>query len=207
MLVNLTSLAVTYGYLGVFLVMLANSDFLPLFTETTLPLAGYLASQGKLSIFLIIFAAVLGDFIGAIIAYYVGYFLKEKVVISLINKYGKYILLKESDLNRVLKHLRNHGSIIVFIAKLTPGIKTYTSVAAGMSKIRLIKYLIASVCASIIYNSVLTYFGFYLGSNWMVISHYLNRIQITVFLSLVLAVMFLINKRLKFVKFPNIRRF
>src|SRR3989344_8558963 len=126
MIESLTSFVFSFGYIGVFLVMMLNSDFIPLFTEVTLPFAGFLASQDKLFIPLIILSAVLGDLIGGLIAYYIGFFLEEKVILSGVQKYGKYVLLKEKDYLKTTGLVRKYGTPIIFIAKLTPGFKAWS---------------------------------------------------------------------------------
>ncbi|MEK9208437.1 MAG: DedA family protein [Patescibacteria group bacterium] len=201
MVENLTSFIASFGYIGVFLVMVLNSDFIPLFTEATLPFAGFLASQGKLLIPLVILAAVLGDFVGGLIAYSIGYFLEETLIFGAIKKYGKYVLLKEGDYVKTTNIVKKYGAPIVFLAKLTPGLKTWTSVAAGICEIKLQKFVVASVSASIIYNSVLVFAGYYLGKNWSTIVSYFNKLQILPFVLLSVFLLWYINHKLKIIKF------
>ncbi|MEK9176659.1 MAG: DedA family protein [Patescibacteria group bacterium] len=201
MVENLTSFIASFGYIGVFLVMVLNSDFIPLFTEATLPFAGFLASQGKLLIPLVILAAVLGDFVGGLIAYSIGYFLEETLIVGAIKKYGKYVLLKEGDYVKTTNIVKKYGAPIVFLAKLTPGLKTWTSVAAGICEIKLQKFVVASVSASIIYNSVLVFAGYYLGKNWSTIVSYFNKLQILPFVLLSVFLLWYINHKLKIIKF------
>lgn len=205
MIENLTSFISSFGYIAVFLIMTLNSDFIPLFTEATLPFAGFLASQGKLIIPLIILASVLGDFVGGIIAYYIGYFLEETVIVSAIKKYGKYVLLKESDYLKTANLIKKHGAPIVFVAKLTPGLKAWTSVAAGVCEIKLSKFLISSVSASIIYNSTLVLLGFYLGKNWSAIVNYFNKLQFIPLVLILLGILCYINRKKKIIKLPKIK--
>lgn len=183
--------------------MTLNSDFIPLFTEATLPFAGFLASKGFLFVPLIIAASVLGDLVGGIIAYYIGFYLEEKVILSAIKKYGKYILLKESDYVKTTNLIKKYGSPVVFVAKMTPGLKAWTSVAAGICEINFKKYLIASFSASIIYNSTLVIVGYYLGKNWSIIVHYFNKAQLIPIILVVLGILWYINHKLKLVKLKS----
>ncbi|MBI4097839.1 MAG: DedA family protein [Candidatus Levybacteria bacterium] len=206
MIENLISLVSSLGYIGVFLVMMFNSDFIPLFTEATLPFAGFMASQGKLLVPLIILAAVLGDLVGGVIAYYIGYFLEENVILSAVRKYGKYVLLKESDYQKTTSLIRKHGASVVFFAKLTPGLKAWTSVGAGICEIKLRKFLIASVSASIIYNSILVLAGYYLGKNWNIIVSYFNKLQFIPLVLITIGIFWYIKHKLKIVKPPKLVR-
>ena len=203
MLENLTSFVESFGYISIFLILTLNSDFVPLFTEVTLPFAGFLASQGKLSIPLIIFASVLGDLVGGTVAYYIGYFLEEKIILSGVKKYGKYVLLKESDYFKTTSLLRKYGSPIVFFAKLVPSLKAWTSVASGICQIKFRKFIIASVSASIIYNSILVLLGYYLGKNWEVVTPLFRKLQFIPPVLILLGIAWYFNHKLKIIKLPK----
>lgn len=197
MLENLTTIVSSFGYIGVFLIMMLNSDFIPLFTEATLPFAGFLASQGKLLVPFVILASVLGDLVGGIIAYYIGYFLEENVILSAVKKYGKYVLLKESDYHKTTNLIRKHGAPIVFFAKLTPGLKAWASVGAGICEIKLQRFIIASISASITYNSILVVIGYYLGKKWGVIVAYFNKFQLIPLVLIAIGIIWYLNRKLK----------
>lgn len=196
MLAGLTDLVSSYGYLGIFLIMMLNSDFVPLFTEATLPFAGFLASQGILLVPLIILASVAGDLAGGTIAYYIGRFLDEKIILNLINKYGRYVFLKEQDYKKTVELVKRKGISIVFIAKLTPGLKAWTSVASGICSVDFKKYLLASSFASLIYNSILVIAGYQLGKNWENISSFFSKLQfIPIILFLILLSFFILRRK------------
>lgn len=201
----LSSVVSSFGYIGVFLVMTLNSDFLPLFTEATLPFAGFLASQGMLIAPLVILAAVLGDLVGGIIAYYIGFYVEEKVILSAVKKYGRYVLLKEADYVKTTNLIKKYGTPVVFVAKMTPGLKAWTSVAAGICEIKLYKFIISSVSASIIYNSILVVLGYYLGKNWSIIVYYFRGAQIIPIILIAAGVLWYINRKFKLIKLPKLR--
>lgn len=203
MLENLTSFVGSFGYISIFLILTLNSDFVPLFTEATLPFAGFLASQGTLSVMFIIVASVLGDLVGGVIAYYIGYFLEETVILTAVKKYGKFIFLKEKDYIRATELLQKYGSPIVFFAKLTPGLKAWTSVASGICKIKFRKYILASMLASIIYNSILVLLGYYLGKNWDVIIPLFRKLQFIPLVLILLGITWYINHKLKIIRLPK----
>src|ERR1700691_6214439 len=85
------------GYFGVFILMMCNSALIPIPSEVTMPFAGYLTQTGSLSLPLVILTGATGDVVGALIAYAIGYYLEENVILTLINKYGKFILLTKHE--------------------------------------------------------------------------------------------------------------
>lgn len=181
----LTHLVSSYGYFAVFGIMFANSDFLPTVTELSLPFAGFLASKGLLSPWLVVLAAVLGDILGATIAYLLGRYLEEKLLLRLINKYGKYFLISEAGYTRAVAIIQKRNILMVFFAKLTPGLKAWASLVSGVCQIPFKEYILVSALASTIYNTLFVFLGYYLGKNWHAVTYYLSRFQIILFTLLI----------------------
>src|SRR5579862_7867901 len=98
------------GYFGVFIFMLLNSALIPIPSEVTMPFSGYLAQTGVLSLPLVILIGAIGDLFGALIAYAIGFYLEETVIISLINKYGKFILLSKHEYLKAVGMYKKYGS-------------------------------------------------------------------------------------------------
>jgi len=191
------------GYLGIFSVMTLNSNFIPIHSEILLPLSGYLVSQGKFAFSLVLVASILGDLFGSLIGYFIGKILEEKVILKSINKYGKYILLKEKDYLKIINWFRKYGGIVVFLAKLSPGLKSISSVAAGVAEIKLRTFLISVFLASFIYNFVLIYTGFYLGNNWINVATFIQKVEIFIFVIILIGVLWFINLKFKIVRLPK----
>lgn len=191
------------GYAGVFVLMVLNSVGIPIPSEVTLPFAGFLANQGNLTLVLVIIVAVLGDLVGSTIAYSIGFFLEENLFLSLIKKYGKFVLITSHDYEKATGWLKKYGAPVVFIGKMLPGIKSFMALAAGVSEIKFFKFIISNVLAAIIYCTAVTYFGFYLGSKWDSIGGYFRKFEVVIVVVLVIALLWYINYKLKIVKFKK----
>src|ERR1700690_831344 len=146
MLENLTGLIIhlisSMGYVGIFVLMALNASAIPIPSEITMPFAGFLSNQGSLSLLLVIFVGVLGDLLGSIVGYSIGYFLEETLLLNLIKKYGKFILLTEHDYIKATEWIKKYGSPVVFVGKMIPGIKSFIFVAAGITKVKFINFII-----------------------------------------------------------------
>ena len=191
------------GYPGIFVLMLLNSCAIPIPSEVILPFAGFLANMGKLSLSLVIITGILGDLIGSIIGYGIGFFLEEALLLNLIKKYGKFILLTEHDYIKATTWIKKYGAPVVFVGKMTPGIKSFISVAAGITEIKFIKFVAGNILASIIYVSFVSYIGFYLGSKWSLLGGYFRKFELVIIVFIVIAVLLYINHKLKFIKFKK----
>ena len=179
---SLVDLIFDWGYLGIFLLMSIESSFIPFPSEIVLVPAGYLASQGEMSIGLIISSALAGSLLGAFINYYLALTLGRKI----LKKYGKYFFIKESALDKMDSFFDKHGHISTFIGRLIPGIRQLISIPAGLAKMNLVVFSLFTALGAGLWALVLTMLGYYIGENQELINEYLKQITIGVFIALVL---------------------
>jgi membrane protein DedA with SNARE-associated domain len=188
------------GYGGVFLLMTLESALLPIPSEVTMPFAGFLAQGGQLSFWIIVLVGTLGNLIGSLIAYAIGYFLEETVILALIEKYGKFILLSKHEYTRAVSWYQKYGSSITFFSRLLPAVRTFISLPAGLAQMNIWKFSLYTALGSFIWSTFLTWIGFYLGSKWNAWEPYFRKFQIVIVVLFVLAVLWYINHKLKIVK-------
>lgn len=185
----------TTGYLGVTLLMTLEACFIPIPSEITLPFAGFLAQQGKFALLLMIVAGIVGDTLGFMIAYAIGYFLEENVILELIHKYGKFILFSKHEYETVMRWFQRHGNIIITIAKLLPGFRTIIGLPAGLSEVKPLKALGYSLLGSIIWCSIFVYVGFSLGSKWNSLEPVFRKFELVILLAILAAIVLYIMKK------------
>lgn len=152
----------TFGYFGVFIGMVIESANIPLPSEVIMPLGGLAASHGILNIWLVILAGTLGNVIGAIISYAIGYYGGR----AFIDKYGKYIFFTHEDMDRAEKWFGKYGDGAVFISRILPVVRTFISLPAGIARMRLSTFIIYTFIGSFIWCTLWAYIGFILGNNW-----------------------------------------
>ncbi|PHS58513.1 MAG: DedA family protein [Sulfurimonas sp.] len=179
---DLVDLIFDWGYIGIFLLMAIESSFVPFPSEIVLIPAGYLASQGQMSISLIMLSGLSGSMIGALINYYLALKLGRKI----LKRYGKYFFIKEETLKKMDNFFDKHGHISTFIGRLIPGVRQLISVPAGLSKMNLIVFSTYTALGAGIWAFILTILGYFIGENQELIDFYLKQITITVLFLLVL---------------------
>ncbi len=188
------------GYLGVFFLMALGSALIPVPSEITLPFTGYLTHNGVFSFPLIVLVASLGDLTGSLIGYGIGYFLEDHVILTLIRKYGKFILLSEHEYKKAEIWFDKYGSKIVFIGKLLPGLRYVISLPAGAFKMNLKRFCIYTLTGSLVWCACLIYFGYYVGSKWTTLGPIFHKFEIGIVIALVLLILFYIEHKLKLTK-------
>jgi membrane protein DedA with SNARE-associated domain len=163
-----TSTISQVGYIGIVILMTFESACIPIPSEIIMPFSGFLASTGKLNLIWVTLAGALGNLIGAVITYAIGYYGGRPFVL----KYGKYFFVKEKEVHHAEKFFEKWGDFSVFISRNLPVIRTFISLPAGVAEMKFWKFAVYSFIGSIPWCFALTYIGFMLGSNWMLIRKY-----------------------------------
>ena len=161
------------GYIGIFLMTLIESTFIPIPSEVTMVPAGYLVQQGKLNGPLVLLSSVLGSVGGA----YVNYWLAKHYGRLLFTKYGKLFMLTPQKLEKIEKYFVDHGAISVFTGRLLPGIKHYISFPAGLAQMPLKPFIIYCTLSGIIWMSILLSLGYAIGENEEMLKPYLLKVK------------------------------
>ena len=151
---------------GVVALMAIESACIPFPSEIIMPLAGWMLidAKGLPAVFVLAAGAwgALGNTIGSVVAYYAGMWLGRPV----LNKYGRYILLSQKDLETSDRWFARSGSWTVFIGRLLPLVRTYISLPAGIARMNIFKFVIYTFTGSFIWSTALAYGGYKLGEHW-----------------------------------------
>ncbi|MDQ7042549.1 MAG: DedA family protein [Sulfurimonas sp.] len=180
----LVDLIFDWGYLGIFIMMAIESSFIPFPSEIVLIPAGYLASQGEMSISMIMLSALGGSLLGALVNYYLALTLGRKILI----RYGKYFFIKTQALEKMEEFFDKHGHISTFTGRLIPGIRQLISIPAGLARMNLVQFSLFTALGAGLWALVLTLLGYFIGENQALINTYLREITIVVLISLVIIV-------------------
>lgn len=174
------------GYVGILLLMAMESSLFPVPSELVVPPAGYLASQGQMNIWLVIFFSTLGSLIGALFNYALAYYLGRPWIL----RYGKYFLIPPEKFAKVESFFLKHGEISTFTGRLIIVVRHLISLPAGLSKMDLKRFTIFTLVGSFIWVSILAYIGYIVGNNMDLVKSYYKQaaIGLVVIMSIVLAV-------------------
>ena len=147
------------GYGGIFVGMTLESTGLPIPSEIVMTFAGYVVWTGRLTLIGVTLAGTLGCLAGSLIAYYIGLWGGR----PLLERYGKYVLIRKSELDRAQKWFEKYGDRAVFVSRLLPIVRTFISFPAGIAHMDVTKFSIYAVLGSLPWCFALAYVGVMLG--------------------------------------------
>ncbi|HWL56908.1 MAG TPA: DedA family protein [Paracoccus sp. (in: a-proteobacteria)] len=166
-----------WGYLGVLLLMVAENLFPPIPSEIIMPLAGFLAGRGDLSLALTILAGTVGSVIGTLFWYYVGKAIGEARLKRFAARHGRLLTLSPSDIDKAREWFDRHGTAAVFFGRMLPTIRTLISVPAGLSTMPFGKFLIFTTLGSALWTGMLTVAGLILHENYALVADYVDPLS------------------------------
>ncbi|OGY99634.1 MAG: hypothetical protein A2945_03240 [Candidatus Liptonbacteria bacterium RIFCSPLOWO2_01_FULL_52_25] len=182
-----------FGYWGIFISMALESAAIPIPSEVVVPLGGASAASGGLNVWAVIFVATAANLAGCVALYYAGVFGGR----PLLERYGKYILVRSEDMRKLDGWLARYGSFAAFFSRLLPGVRTFSSIVFGSGNMAVRPFLVYTLIGSFLWNAALAYAGFALGANWGVLQPYFQKFDIVIILLLALGAVFFVKKHLR----------
>lgn len=165
------------GYLGLFGLMVLENIFPPIPSEVIIPLAGYSAATGTMSLPIVILVASIGTVVGTLPWYFAGRALGAVRLKRLSVSYGRLLTLSPGDIDRAESWFQAHGKKAVLFGRLIPTVRTLISVPAGIARMPLWSFLIFSFIGSLIWTTLLASFGYFLESQHELVADYLNPVS------------------------------
>jgi membrane protein DedA with SNARE-associated domain len=160
---NVTATVSSWGYVGVFVLMLLESSSLPIPSEVVLPFAGYLVFLRQLNLWAVLSVATAAGIGGCLIDYYVG--MKAAHAMSQHRILGR-VFFTRSQLEVAGRWFVKYGASVVFFSRLIPGFRTIVSFPAGAARMPLAKFITYTTAGCLVWSGVLIYVGYFLGSDW-----------------------------------------
>lgn len=164
----------TVGYPVMFLIMVIEGPIVAL-------AASFLAKLGFFNIFIVFFLSLLGDIVGDIILYSLGYLGGAKI----LRKAERFLHINPQFVQKIEKHFKLHGQKTIIAVKSTTGLCWITFIAAGTVRMDFKKFLTGSFLGGIVWSSFLIIVGYFFGYAFGKINDYIQYAGITIFISFV----------------------
>ena len=189
-----------YGYLAVFVLMVLESACIPIPSEVTMLFGGAAANAvfarsiglaDPLNFVVVGLLGIAGNLVGSWIAYGVG----RAGGRPLIERWGRFVFLREHELVRAEAWFAEHGEAAVFVSRLLPVIRTFISLPAGVAEMPFWRFSIYTALGCLPWTFALAGAGYALGSRWTVVERYLRPISIVVGVVLLAAIAYWLVRR------------
>lgn len=182
------------GEWGAGLFTLLETIFPPIPSEVILPLAGFLAHEGRLSFPLVIATTTLGAYVGALILYFMARALGLERSIRLL---AKLPLVDREDFEKAAEWFSRHGRSAVFFGRFIPGVRSLISLPAGASRMNLVTFSLFTIAGSGLWNALLIWLGSLLGTQYHLVDQYADWLNYIVYAMLAGIVVWLIVRRVR----------
>lgn len=161
-----------YGYFALILLSIAGSACVPIPSEVVFVVAGALCTTAvtghvQFTLWAVIVVGTVGSLIGSQIAYEVG----RSAGRTIVDRWGKWILLTHKDLDAAERWFEKYGSATVLIGRVLPVVRSFISVPAGIAEMKRVRFQILTAIGSAIWIALLSVLGFAAGKNW----HHVSR--------------------------------
>ncbi len=187
-----TQLVESIGILGAGLFIAIESIVIPLPSEFVLLLSGFNVSIGEFQFIPLLIATTTGSLIGALVLYTVGYGISKDRVNYLTDRFGKYVGIKQSEVDRAFKWFDKYGAWTIFFGRLFPLVRSLVSIPAGLSEMNVIKFGLLTVGGSSIFNATWITIGMQLEDRWKDAEGWAKNLENVVNIGIVFVVVALI---------------
>lgn len=182
----------SFGYVGLFVLMVLESMVVPVPSEFVMPFAGFLVSQGQFGFFQIVLCSSLGSISGSLLSYYIGKRWGYRLIIS----YGKFFFVDVNDLRKTETWFTKRGELTIFISRLVPVIRHLISLVAGVGKMNVKKFSFYTIMGATIWNTFLAYLGYLLGQHWHEVTKYAEGLSFVIVVLLLVGCFYFIYRHL-----------
>jgi len=162
------------AYWGIVCLMVVENLCPPIPSEVIMPLAGFMVTQDRLTLFGVILAGTLGSVLGAVPLYYLGRLIGEERLKGFADRHGRWLTVSRDDLDNAKHWFERHGGLAVFLGRLVPGVRSLISIPAGIEGMALVPFLCYTVLGTGLWTTLLTCAGYWLGANFRQVETYLD---------------------------------
>lgn len=188
-----TNIIAVFGLPGIFVLMLLESACVPIPAEATMMFAGFAVSQGKLGLAAAIAVGVAGNVAGAWLVYYLGLYGGR----PLIDRYGRYMLLRPEHVELTERWFARYGPLSVVVCRLLPGVRSFVSLPAGVARMPIWRFTLYTALGSLPFVAFLAWLGVKVGANWRAIEQSFKWLDYAVVAGLVALVIWAVARRMR----------
>ena len=191
------------GYLGIGIAV-ALETFIPIIpSEVIVPMAGWKVSQSASdpavveplthapwSFLLALLVATVGAVIGSLAGYLIGAWGGR----PLLDRYGRYVHIQATQLDRADAWFARYGDRAVFFGRLVPLVRALINYPAGVARMPIGRFVLFSALGSLPWNAALLFGGYLLGANYARLYHAIRPFEYVIYAIVVIGLLFVLYR-------------
>ena len=143
------------GYWGILLLMAIENVFPPIPSEVIMGIGGVLVARGTLEFWPLILAGTVGSTLGNYVWYWIGDRWGYRRLAAFTERHGRWLTLTYDDIEKAARFFRSHGQWVVFALRCSPFLRTMVSLPAGLSHMKLWRFLLFTFLGAGLWNMLL----------------------------------------------------
>lgn len=178
------------GYVGIFLLMALENIVPPVPSEVIMGFGGIAVARGQMAFLPLLLWGTAGTTAGNYFWYWLGRRFGYHGLKPFVDRWGRWMTLEWEDVERLQRFFHKHGGKTVFVFRFLPTFRTLISLPAGMACMPHWRFMLATFTGSIIWNAVLAGAGYYLGTNFEQLDHYIGPVAIAMSVAIVIGYLY-----------------
>lgn len=157
----LTTVMTSHGYLALIIFAFIEACCIPISSEITFAFAGVIAAMphSKFTLLGVIVIGTLAELAGSTTSYVIG----RRGGRPLLDRYGKWVLVSRSDMDRAERFFSGRGSWAVAVARALPIVRCFAGFGAGAVDVPAVPFSVYNLIGTLAWATGLTLFGYNVG--------------------------------------------
>ncbi len=161
-------------------------------SEIILTFAGLLSVKSHLSIWTLLIIATIASFIGLLILYYICRLISEEKLYRFVDRHGKWMKLKSSDLKRANDWFKRYGAWAVLLCRFIPVLRVLITIPAGINRMNIVKFTSLSLLGTTIWNFALILLGRLLSDSFGALMNGIHTYSRIMYVIIIIAVIYFV---------------
>ena len=184
----------TIGGIGVALAIALESIFPPIPSEVILPLSGFTAARGTLSLPGAIIWATIGSVLGAWTLYGISRWVGLHRIHLAADKIPG---VSRKDVSKANDWFTKYGTWSVLIGRVIPVVRSLISIPAGFNRMNFLHFTGWTLLGSAVWNTILVSAGYLLGDQWCSIQGALGVFEDVVIAAVIVVIVWFVVRKVR----------
>ena len=146
-------------------------------------IGGFMASQGRLNVGVVVAVVSAASIGGNLVGYYVGRRLRRPWILRHGGRFG----VRARHFERVERFFARYGGLTVLLGRLSPPARALAPFVAGASQLRFRTFLLYSVLGGVLWSAVTVLLGYLAGASWQYAEQWMGGMEIVVLATIIVA--------------------